>query len=297
MGEYLIHPLQALNESELHSLLRVADRLLNTQHLLAAGHRTNRLRAGFGIEFLDFREFAAGDEMRNIDWRSTARSRHPQVRRYSDEAAADWFIALDCSASMAIGEGDKWGLAVQCTAAIAYILLHLGNRVAVLLFSDRIEQMVPLGRGYTHYASILQTLRQAAAHTSGGGSDLSSCVARIKRHSPVFVISDFLTADGMQHGLNALTMRGDRIHALQILSQWDYRVPQESMVRFRDVESAKSVTVNLDDEQRKQFQERLNSFCDAVADYCRKQRIRYSHHLENEPWKSVLVAHLRAGKR
>ena len=66
-----MHPLEALNESELGSLTRVADRLLNTRHLLAPGNRPSQLRPGFGIEFLDFREFTAGDDIRDVDWRTS----------------------------------------------------------------------------------------------------------------------------------------------------------------------------------------------------------------------------------
>jgi uncharacterized protein (DUF58 family) len=297
-----MHPLEALNESELGSLTRVADRLLITQHLLAPGHRPSQLRPGFGIEFLDFREFSAGDDIRDIDWRATARSRHPQIRRYSDEVAADWFIVLDCSASMAASSSDgnddshghckKWQLAVQSAAAMAYLLIHLGNRVSILLFSNRIEQMVPLGRGYTHYASILQMLRQFRPARTGGGSDLRSCVLRIKRHSPVFVISDFLTADSMQDGLNALSIRGDRLHALQILSDQDYQLPTEQSVRFKDVETGQTVTAELNNDEREQHHIALTNLCNSLSDYCRKQNIRFSTHMDNEIWKSVLIDHL-----
>ena len=295
-----MHPLAALNESELGSLSRVAARLLNTRHLLAPGHRPSQRRAGFGIEFLDFREFTAGDDIRDVDWRITARSRHPQIRRYNDEVAADWFIVLDCSASMTHSSGDgssddngrKWQLAVQSAAAMAYLLLNLGNRVSVLLFSNRIEQLVHLGRGDTHYASILQMLRQFTPAKSGGGSDLRSCVSHIKHRSPVFVISDFLTADGMQDGLNALSIRGDRLHALQILSSQDYQLPEEQNIRFKDVETGQTITAELNDSERQHHHMALASFCDSLAGYCRKQDIRFSTHRDSENWKSVLIDHL-----
>jgi uncharacterized protein (DUF58 family) len=287
-----MHPLEVLNESELSRLVRVADRLLNTHHLLAPGHRPYRRRAGFGIEFLDHREFSPGDDIRSIDWRATARSRRPQIRRYCDEAAADWFIALDCSASMAGENGEKWSLAVQCAAAMVYLLIHLDNRTGILLFSDRVEQMIPLGRGNTHYASILQTLRRKTLPTSGGGSDLLSCVYRIKRHSPVFVISDFLTADGMQEGLEALSVRGDRLHALQILSSRDYAIPTEPNVTLMDVESGRTLAVDLDLEEREGYRKAVDDFHSAFADYCSKQRICYSRHRDSKDWKATLTDHL-----
>jgi uncharacterized protein (DUF58 family) len=175
---------------------------------------------------------------------------------------------------------------------MAYLLIHLGNRVSILLFSNRIEQMIPLGRGYTHYASILQMLRQFTPATSGGGSDLRSCVFRIKRHSPVFVISDFLTADSMRDGLNTLAIRGDRLHALQILSDQDYLLPGEQNVSFKDVETGQTITTELDPRQREQHHMALTSLSDSLSAFCRKQDIRFSTHMDNESWKSVLIEHL-----
>jgi len=302
-----MHPLEALNEAQLGHLTRVAERLINSRHLLAPGNRPDRLRSGFGIEFLDHRDFTPGDDLRDIDWRTTARSRNPQIRRYCNEASADWFVILDCSASMVIGDAKKWSLAVQCAAAIAYLLLQLDNRVSILIFSDKIDQMVPLGRGYTHYASILQTLRQIKPASSGGASNshtsnsytsnLHSCVSRIKRNSPVFVISDFLTADNMRDALNALSLRSDRLHALQILSEQDTFIPSQTTARFKDVETGQTMAVKLTDTVRKHYHTALHSFQKNLSRLCRKQHIHFSTHMDNEHWKSVLVAHLQARSR
>jgi len=292
-----MHPLELLNEAELGSLARVVDRLLNTRHLLAPGQRTNRLRPGFGIEFLDHREYGPGDDIRDVDWRTSARSRQPQIRRYCDEAATDWFILLDCSSSMAFGHNQKWSLAVQCAAAMAYLLIHMGNRVSVLVFSDRIEHMVPLGRGHSHYAGVLRALRQTTPADSGSGSSLRCCVSSIKRNSPVFVISDFLAADGMQDGLDALSRRGDRLHSMQILSSYDHRLPQAQNVRFRDVETAATLTVDTSAPRRTEYRQAFENFKNSLSAYCRNNRIHFSRHTDDESWKSVLVEHMRYGTR
>jgi len=292
-----MHPLELLNEAELGSLARVADRLLTNRHLLAPGQRSNRLRPGSGIEFMDHREYSPGDDIRALDWRASARSRQPQLRRYCDEAASDWFILLDCSSSMAFERSGKWNLAVQCAAAMAYLLIHLGNRVSLLLFSDKVERVVPLGRGQAHYAGILQSLRQAVAADSGAGSDLRCCVANIKRNSPVFVISDFLAADGMQDGLDALSMRADKLHSLQILADQDYRLPAQQTVRFRDVESGATLTLDTSAAQRRDYLQACENFNTGLAQYCRRKHIHFSRHGAAEPWKSVLLDHLQAGGR
>lgn len=288
-----MHPLELLNEAELASLARVVNRLLNSRHLLAPGQRTNRLRPGFGIEFLDHREYSPGDDIRDVDWRTSARSRHPQIRRYCDEAATDWFILLDCSSSMA----QKWSLAVQCAAAMAYLLIHMGNRVSVLAFSDKIERRIPLGRGYSHYASILRGLRQTTPADSGSGTSLRCCISTIKRNSPVFVISDFLAADSLQGDLKALSARADRLHSMQILSSHDYELPKGQSASFKDVETGVMLTADISAPRRLEYLQAFENLKNSLSEYCRNNRIHFSRHAEDESWKSVLVGHLKYGAR
>lgn len=290
-----MHPLEGLNDAELGSLARVVDRLLNSRHLLAPGQRINSRRAGIGIEFLDHREYCPGDDIRSVDWRVSARSRHPQIRRYCDEAAADWFILLDCSSSMAIGGATKWALALQCAAAMAYLLLHLGNRVAILAFSDRIESKQPPGRGYAHYARSLRGLRRTETTTCPGGSNPGCCVAGIRRNSPVFVISDFLAADGMREGLEALSRRADRLHALQILSKADRLLPPGRSASLEDVETGAIVSADIGSLQREEYHRAFDGYNHALAQYCRNRHIHFSRHDDTETWKSAIMAHLRYG--
>ena len=283
-----MHPLEALNEGELRQLSRITDHLLSSRLLLAPGHRPNRLYAGFGAEFLDHREFAPGDDIRDIDWRASARSRHPQIRRYWDEAAADWTLCLDVSASMHLN--DKWPLALQCTAALAYLLIHLDHRVAILLFSDRLQQRIPLGRGHRHYAQILHSLRQVTPLQSGGGSDLRACIRHIKRRSSVFVISDFLVEDGMQAGLEKLWLLGDRIHALQIYA-YDKPPAREDTTTLLDVETGETLVINHPSREQLGYRQTLDSFCNTLAGYCRQRRIQFSRTTPEQNWKTALIEH------
>jgi uncharacterized protein (DUF58 family) len=285
-----MHPLEALHERELRQLSRIADQLLSSRLCLAPGQRPDRLHAGFGAEFLDHREFAPGDDIRDIDWRASARSRHPQIRRYWDEAAADWTLCLDVSASM--GLDGKWALALQCTAALAYLLIHLDHRVAVLLFSDRLQQRVPLGRGYKHYARLLRILKQASPRRFGGGTDLRTCIRYVKRRSQVFVISDFLVEDGLQAGLERLWLLCERIHTLQIYAL-DTPPAQDEMARLQDVETGETLTVAHPDRQRQAYHQALESFGNTLGGYCRQRHIRFSRASSEQAWKPVLVEHFR----
>ena len=89
-----MHPLESLNEAELGNLARVVDRLLINRHLLAPGQRTNRLRPGCGIEFLDHREYSPGDDIRAVDWRAIRDSCARRMTAVKNGVGVKMFLKL-----------------------------------------------------------------------------------------------------------------------------------------------------------------------------------------------------------
>ena len=87
--------------------------LLERLHLLAkrlasgpaTGQRRSR-RIGDGLEFADHRDYAAGDDIRFINWPYYARMEKLLLRMFHEHSDQDVFILLDCSASM--GSGKRW---------------------------------------------------------------------------------------------------------------------------------------------------------------------------------------------
>src|SRR5690242_847729 len=92
------------------------------------------MQFGGGIEFADHREYAAGDDLRYLDWNIYARHGDFLLKRFQEEQDLHVYLLLDCSQSMAFGEGVKFDLARQVTAALAYIALADLDRVAILAF-------------------------------------------------------------------------------------------------------------------------------------------------------------------
>ena len=131
------------SEPELQSFARAAAHLLTERLPHALGSRTVRRQAGVGIQHLDHRDYAAGDEVRHIDWRQTARRRRPIIRRFESESVADWTVVLDASSSMAVQGAAKWQAAVRMAAAISYALLDHGHRAGLLAFGAHVGHHLP----------------------------------------------------------------------------------------------------------------------------------------------------------
>jgi uncharacterized protein (DUF58 family) len=282
--------LAALDGGELEALARVAERLLAGRPLYDPGPRPVRARAGVGLEFLDVRDYTPGDDPRAIDWRATARSRRLQVRRQHHEAGADWMICVDRSASMVAADARKWTLAAQLGAALAFVLLALGNRVGLVLFSERLDAVCPPGRGQRHYASMTQTLLRHAPPASGGASALEVCAPIVRRGVSLAVVSDFLAPESMRAGLTSLRRRAGSLHALRVTSAADVAVAA-GPATLVDAESAETLTVTVDPAA---VAAAWTAHATKLSALCAQLSITLTSPPVEQDWKAAVLSHLLA---
>jgi uncharacterized protein (DUF58 family) len=282
----------SIAELDLRRFAPLAAPLLQGTAASGFGPRAARNRAGAGLEFLDTRRYEPGDDIRKIDWRQSARSRDLVIRRFRDETAADWFICVDCSASVGWGER-KWPAIVQLATALAYTLLYAGHRVAVVLFSDRVRGMCELGRGAHHYASILSTLAAGEPSARDKRSNLGLCRPLISSNSNIFVLSDFLQPDGMRPDLKSIRSRAASVNALQVLDVDEVRVPIRAIVALHDVESGEIRHVSASDDLEQRAANRLRSHSEALATDCARIGIQLTNCDTEQSWQQMLLEHLR----
>jgi uncharacterized protein (DUF58 family) len=249
-------------------------------------------RPGVGLQHLDHRDYLPGDLIRHIDWRQTARSRRPIVRRFESESVSDWTLALDASSSMVAHGAAKWRATVHMAAALSYALLHLGHRVGVLAFGARVLAQCPRGRGQHHYAAIARLLAGLRPAPSGERSELGACARHLHGAQSVFVLADFLAADEMRGDLGALLQHCSALHAVQVGDGAETRLPQTGEVDLVDVESGAHLhallgaTANLHAAgERAAMTHRLGAFC-------ARSGIAFSAWDVAQPWQQTLLRHL-----
>jgi uncharacterized protein (DUF58 family) len=282
----------AIDESELARMAQVAARLLAGRPLLSPGHQPAPRRAGQGSEFLEHRDYAPGDDPRRIDWRASARTREVQVRRYRDEASADWFVCVDTSASMRSAGGAKWRLAQQLAYAFCYTLLALGQRVGIIAFAAGPVSVLPAGRGRHQLARLLAELTALAPRTAGGTTSLAAVEAQLGPRDPICVLSDFLRADALRPELARLAHGGREVHALMIGAAADVTVDTATTVA--DMESGERVDLRAGAHAAPAAWRALR---DELRAYCRSREIVFSVCDAGERWRDVVLRHLRTANR
>jgi uncharacterized protein (DUF58 family) len=201
---------------------------------------------GQGMEFAEVREYLPGDEVRAIDWNVTARMRRPFVKRYVEERELTVMLAVDLSGSERFGTTRRFKAeaATELAAVLAMSAVRNNDRVGTLLFSDRIELVVPPRKGRRH---ALRVIRDLLAHTPAGrGTDLAGALAYLtrllKHRTIIFVVSDFV-APPFERELRLLAQRHDVV-AVSVEDPGERRLPNVGVVRLMDPETGRLIAVD-----------------------------------------------------
>lgn len=104
--------------------------------ILSGKHRS-KLR-GRGLDFSEVRKYSYGDDIRNIDWRVTARTKITHTKVFNEEKERPAFLIVDQSSSMFFAsEGVmKSVMAAEIAAICGYKVLKAGDRVGGIVFND-----------------------------------------------------------------------------------------------------------------------------------------------------------------
>src|SRR5216683_2842541 len=155
---------------------------------------------GRGMDFEELREYIPGDEVRDIDWNVTYRMGRPFVKRYREERELTMVLAVDVSASSAFGSmrRSKREFATEIAGTLAISAARSSDKVALLLFTDRIELFLPPRKGRRH---ILRVLREMLFfQPKGRGTNIPSALTFLNhvlnRRSIIFLLTDFLHSFG-----------------------------------------------------------------------------------------------------
>ena len=218
---------------------------------LLGDYRT--LFRGFGIDLADLREYQVNDDARFIDWNATARLQVPHVRQFNeDREVTAWFL-VDLSGSMNFGAGavTKRAMAVDFVALVARLLTRHGNRVGAVLYTDRVDLVVPARGGRQHVLHVIDRIQKAGDSRKPGKSTrldelLTRALQAIKRRSVVFVLSDFISDPGWARALSLLGQRHELL-AVWLYDALEIELPDAGMVIVEDAETGQQLFVDTHD--------------------------------------------------
>ena len=209
----------------------------------------NSLLLGRGGELAQIRPYdPETDDVRQIDWKATARTGVPHVRVQLAERVLVTWIVLDLSPSMDFGTAKrrKADVAEGVALALGYAATRRGNRLGTVVFeSDGTSSRAPRA-GHTGMIGLVLCLRGAAAKVVGPGSfaDALRRTARLARQrSLVVLVSDFRGPRDWRRPLLELAGRHELI-AVEIQDPRERELPDAGELRLVDPETNRQLRVN-----------------------------------------------------
>lgn len=203
---------------------------------------------GKGMTFSEVREYAYGDEIRNIDWNVTARSNKPFVKVFEEERELTVMLLIDVSGSTFFGTQNslKSEIITEIAAVLSFSAINNNDKVGVILFSDKVEKYIPPKKGISHILTIIREL--LLFKKSEGGTNFSLPLVFlsnvIKKRSSCFLITDCfgkfddsLQIVGKRHDLTAIFVNDRR----------EFEMLDMGLVQFEDAETKQTLWVDTSD--------------------------------------------------
>lgn len=206
---------------------------------------------GRGMSFSEVREYRVGDDVRDIDWNVTARSRKPHIKVYEEERELTMMLLVDVSGSRMFGSNEllKKNVITEIAAVLAFSASQNNDKVGCIFFSDRVEKFIPPKKGRQHILMIIREL--VGFKPEGRGTSLSEplrfLAAVSKKRTTSFLLSDFMDSEADAAAFEeALKITGGR-HDLVGIRVYDHReqeLPDVGILELEDAETGEKVWID-----------------------------------------------------
>ena len=231
---------------------------------------------GRGIEFEEVREYTVEDDVRDIDWNVSARMGAPYVKKYVEERELSVLLLVDVSASGVFGsaERNKRQTAAELAAILAFSAARNGDKVGLLMFSDRIELYVPPKSGRSHTLRLIREMLAFEPVSKGTNIDLAlrESAQLLKKRSVVFLLSDLIDAQNFEMSLKILNRNHDEIVA-GIVDPTEKRWPSLLPVMVEDAETGRQIRFGGGKRALKKLDEAFDAARRARREVCRRARV------------------------
>ena len=232
------------------------------------GRRDSNFR-GRGIEFEEVRRYQAGDELRAIDWRVTARTGHPYTRLYREERERPTLLLIDQRQTMFFGSRSRFKSvqALNCAAALSWAALAGGDRVGGLVCSASGHHEIRPRRSRRSVLQLLDSGLQAnlslkSHHSDSGALRLDMALQELRRiakpGSSLFLISDFHDWNAQAREQLTLLARHCEVNAIEISDALERNLPPPGRYQISDGRSRYNLD-SADPDLRRAFRHRTTT--------------------------------------
>ncbi len=241
---------------------------------------------GRGIEMEEIREYTYGDDVRDIDWRVTARKKSPYTKIYAEEKDREIYVLLDLSASMVFGTRKelKSVTASKTAALIGWLAKENHDRFGALIYDGREMRTFKSQQNRAHLMAVLKKIAETGqkilsvpeekAASGSLAKPLQTMSKLIKSRAAVFVVSDFYAfGEAEKKALAALAKKG-QVFCVNVFDLLEEMAPKSG--EYMVEQNGRSLVFDSRPAAfRQEYQSYFAAKKTAVREFCRRFNCRY----------------------
>ena len=255
---------------------------------------------GKGMSFKEVREYAAGDDIRFIDWNVSARFGHPFSKIFEEERELTVMLLIDISNSSLFGTsyGRKRDLAAEIAAVLTFSAVANGDKVGAIFYSDKVELYVAPKKGRQHALYLVREM--LSLQPAGKGTQVKIALKyfnnAIKQASIAFILSDFID-DNYEDALRVAGKKHDLI-GIKLYDKMDKELPNAGLVQVLDAESGEMKWVDTGNAYvRRKYEEEFFKITSYSAEVFKKAGSDLLHVKTGDDYVKVLQRFFKSRNR
>lgn len=264
---------------------------------LIGGHNPSRF-AGAGMEFLDHRNFHAGDDLRAVNWRAFMRLDKLFLKMFQIEPRVPVRLLLDVSKSMTTGDPSKFLYARRLAAAMSFVGLVKHDTIAIQPFSGKLHDSFTAGGGRHRFMPTADFL--AGIEPSPLASDFLAVskefIGKYVQRGLLIVISDFLDDQDSLKPLQYLADFGHELQLVQVYSTEDRVPPWRGELDLEDAETGQHLELSFDEDARAQYTEAFDAYTESIQRLALRNNGRFSSISTSMPVEEAIFGPIVASK-
>jgi len=251
-------------------------------------------RKGQSVEFADFRNYVAGDDLRFIDWNTYARLDKLFLKMFFEEEDLHFYALIDASPSMDFGSPTKLRYAKQLAAALGFIGLIRSDRVRIETLGQPTSRPAPIFRGrqsvwrMQNYLNAIEP-DESSSLTQG----VKNFCIRNSGKGIVVLISDLMDKQGYSTALKYLLSQRMDVYVIQVLSAEELEPDIKGDLRLIDCEDDDVAEITASAPLLKRYQKTLAAFVETTREFCARRGMNYLLANNQVPVDQLVSGYLR----
>jgi len=235
---------------------------------------------GQGLEYVDYKPYVAGDDLRAIDWNIYQRLGKLFVKVFEEKQDLPVNFLVDTSSSMFLGRDPKIKVAAKAILALSSICLGQHDSVGLYSFSDDFEIKV---KSMSGKGNLMRFAQHICNLPVGRGTELTEAIEQLSavrlRRGLVVIVSDFFDEAGIDAVLESLQKLRHRVLLLQLVHPEDRNpelIPEMiGDVEVEDSETGSRISLTLDRSVFERYQKVWNEFNDKLTSFSEDYGVGY----------------------